>query len=98
MSPNFESEVICTIHGLFAKVVCHKQVIHLGEKISTWARVACIELDFNMVVNFKFQERYGGHGYKYMAKYVKDRMIRKGFTDDNIQSIFFENPADVFPF
>ena len=42
LSPNFESEIICTIHGLFAKAVCRKQVIHLGEKRSTWARISCI--------------------------------------------------------
>ena len=41
LSPNFESEKICMIHGLFAKAVCRKQVIHLGEKRSTWARMSC---------------------------------------------------------
>ena len=41
-SPNFESEKICMIHGLFAKAVCRKQGIHLGEKRSTWARMSCI--------------------------------------------------------
>ena len=30
LSPNFESEKICTIYGLFAKAICQKQVIHLG--------------------------------------------------------------------
>ena len=38
---NFECEKICRIDDLFAKVVCWKQVIHLGEKRSTWARILC---------------------------------------------------------
>ena len=41
LSPNFESEKICMIHGLFPKAVCQKEVIHLGEKRSTWARISC---------------------------------------------------------
>ena len=39
---NFECEKICRIDDLFAKAVCRKQVIHLGEKRSTWARILCI--------------------------------------------------------
>ena len=41
LSPNFESDKICTIHDLFATAVCQNQVIHLGEKRSTWARMSC---------------------------------------------------------
>ena len=48
LSPNFESEKICMIHGLFAKAVCRKQMIHLGEKRSTWARMSCIFYPFKM--------------------------------------------------
>ena len=32
---------ICRIDDFFAKAVCRKQVIHLGEKRSTWARILC---------------------------------------------------------
>ena len=42
LSSTFECGQICQIDGLFAKAVCRKQVIHLSEKRSTWARILCI--------------------------------------------------------
>ena len=41
LSSTFECGQICQIDGLFAKAVCRKQVIHLSEKRSTWARIFC---------------------------------------------------------
>ena len=41
LSSTFECGQICQIDGLFAKAVCRKQVIHLSEKRSTWARILC---------------------------------------------------------
>ena len=49
-------------------------------------------------VSTKLQEKYGGHGYKYMIKHVTGRMAKKGFTPEEIRSIFYENPANVFPY
>ena len=34
LSPNLGEKKICTIHGLFAKAVCQKQAIHLGENVT----------------------------------------------------------------
>ena len=39
LSSTFECRQICQIDGLLVKAVCQKQVIHLSEKRSTWARI-----------------------------------------------------------
>lgn len=41
---------------------------------------------------------YGGHGYKYVVKYVAQHMRDKGITQDDLNLFMIENPARVFPF
>ena len=40
LSPNFEGEKIYSNYDLLARAVCRKQVIHLGNKRSTWGRMS----------------------------------------------------------
>lgn len=43
-------------------------------------------------------EMYGGHGYKYVVKYVSQHMKDKGITQDDLNKFLIENPANFFPF
>ena len=52
--PNFEYGNIYRIDDLFAEAVVKKQVIHLGEKRSTWARIFCILKPLLIVKAFYF--------------------------------------------
>ena len=45
-----------------------------------------------------FQEKFGGHGYKYVIKYIRDRMVLKGISKENVRKIFVDNPATAIPF
>jgi len=43
-------------------------------------------------------EKFGGHGYKYMVKYMMERMMKKGITPEQLKRIFIDNPAAVFAY
>lgn len=42
--------------------------------------------------------RYGGHGYAHLLENVVPIMRRKGMTQDQINTIFIDNPRRVLPF
>ena len=60
LSSTFECGQICQIDGLFAKAVCRKQVIHLSEKRSTWARIFCTHLGRGLFVNWCGSQSFNG--------------------------------------
>ena len=41
---------------------------------------------------------YGGHGYKYVVKYVSQHMKDKGINQEDLNKFLIENPANFFPF
>ena len=68
---NFECEKICRIDDFFAKAVCRKQVIHLGEKRSTWARILCTLLDSRKVISGESKTKPDAKGWRIYVCNVK---------------------------
>ena len=40
-------------------------------------------------------EKYGGHGYSYIAERIAPRMLQRGYTEQEVERILVGNPRDV---
>lgn len=49
-------------------------------------------------INFNFKTEFGGHGFGHLLNNVKPKMLLKGFTEDQINTIMVKNPANWLQF